>query len=169
VAALPSWVLATASSRVYVPKIWARFIPHIFSQMRDWDFIVEIPDKGADISLGKTILKVIPAHHMHSVGNFSLYDPVSKVLFSGDIGSSIFPPEKDYDFVENFNEYVKYMKSFHRRYMASNKACRSWVSKIRQLDIEVIAPQHGAIIKGKDKVDRFLAWLENLECGVDLL
>lgn len=40
---------------------------------------------------------------------------------------------------------------------------------VRQLDIEMIAPQHGAILKGKDMVNKFIDWVENLETGVDLM
>jgi len=41
------------------------------------------------MALGNAIIKVIPAHFMHSEGNFQFYDPVSKILFSGDMGASI--------------------------------------------------------------------------------
>lgn len=40
---------------------------------------------------------------------------------------------------------------------------------VRPLDIELIAPQHGGYFRGKDKVEKFIAWCENLECGVDLI
>ena len=53
--------------------------------------------------------------------------------------------------------------------MASNKACQKWVSLVENLEIEYIAPQHGAIIRGKQNVEKFLQWLKQLRCGVDLL
>jgi flavorubredoxin len=40
---------------------------------------------------------------------------------------------------------------------------------IRQLDVEWIVPQHGASFKGKEMVNKFLDWLEALECGTDLM
>jgi Uncharacterized flavoproteins len=33
----------------------------------------------------------------------------------------------------------------------------------------MIVPQHGAIFKGKEMVERFVNWIENLQVGVDLL
>jgi flavorubredoxin len=33
----------------------------------------------------------------------------------------------------------------------------------------MIVPQHGAIFKGKEMVERFINWVENLQVGVDLL
>ncbi len=169
VAALPSWVLVAGDVRVYAPAAWTRFLPHMFSERPEWDFVVEVPDEGSEIPLGKVTLRAIPAHFLHSAANFSLYDPESKILFSGDVGASIIPPEEDSDFAGDFESHLRYMEGFHRRYMASSRACRRWVSLVRELDVEVIAPQHGAIIRGRDNVQRFLDWLEGLECGVDLL
>jgi flavorubredoxin len=40
---------------------------------------------------------------------------------------------------------------------------------VRQLDIEIIAPQHGAVFQGKEMVDQFVDWCAGLECGVDLI
>jgi flavorubredoxin len=48
-------------------------------------------------------------------------------------------------------------------------ALKAWVKMVRPLDIETIAPQHGAQFQGKEMVGRFLDWLETLECGVDAL
>ena len=39
---------------------------------------------------------------------------------------------------------------------------------IRDYPIEMIVPQHGAII-GKEHIPKFLDWLEGLQCGTDLL
>ena len=61
------------------------------------------------------------------------------------------------------------MLGFHRRYMSGNTACRYWVNMVRQLDVEWIVPQHGASFKGKEMVNRFLDWFEELECGIDLI
>ncbi|PKO57218.1 MAG: MBL fold metallo-hydrolase, partial [Betaproteobacteria bacterium HGW-Betaproteobacteria-19] len=47
--------------------------------------------------------------------------------------------------------------------------CRFWVNMVRQLDVEMIVPQHGARFEGKVMVNRFLDWIENLQCGVDIM
>ena len=49
------------------------------------------------------------------------------------------------------------------------RALKLWLDLVRQLDIETIAPQHGALFVGKPMVERFLAWCDTLEVGVDLL
>jgi len=53
--------------------------------------------------------------------------------------------------------------------MASRKALSFWVDMVSQKDIEAVAPQHGAVIKGKDNVKHFFDWLADLECGVDVM
>jgi flavorubredoxin len=60
------------------------------------------------------------------------------------------------------------MEGFHRRYMVSNKILRLWVAMARQLDIAMLVPQHGAPIMGKQAINDFFDWIENLKCGIDL-
>ena len=59
------------------------------------------------------------------------------------------------------------MEGFHRRYMTSGKALRAWAGMVRTLDVETIAPQHGAAFKGRELVARFIDWCSSLSCGVD--
>jgi flavorubredoxin len=56
------------------------------------------------------------------------------------------------------------MEHFHRRWMPSNRAKNDWIRRVRQLDIDMLCPQHGAVFKGDD-VGRFLDWFEGLEVG----
>ena len=76
---------------------------------------VQIPDEGMDISLDGLSLKAIPAHYLHSSGNFNLYDKVAKVLFSGDVGAALLPPGMDGLFVENFDAHIRHAEGFHKR------------------------------------------------------
>lgn len=39
----------------------------------------------------------------------------------------------------------------------------------RKLDIEILAPQHGAVLVGREQVRRFIDWIEALPCGPELL
>jgi flavorubredoxin len=166
VAALNGWLMTT-KAQAYVSKLWVRFVPHFGLDSQLEDRVIPIDDGGTKIILGGDCeLLILPAHFMHSPGNFQVYDPCSKILFSGDLGASL---GQDYFFVENFDEHIKYMEGFHKRYMTSNKILKFWANMVRQLDIEMIVPQHGAIFKGKEMVERFINWVENLQVGVDLL
>ncbi|MBN1179133.1 MAG: FprA family A-type flavoprotein [Anaerolineae bacterium] len=165
VAAANGWLMTTDATG-YIPTPWIRFITHFGVD----DLLVEkihpIPDAGMKIDLAGCPLLVIPAHFLHSPANFQVYDPVSKILYTGDLGASL---GQTYTIVSNFDDHVQYMIGFHRRYIASSKALKLWANMVRQLDIEAIAPQHGAMMMGKAHVERFIDWIANLTCGLDLM
>jgi len=165
VAAANGWLMTTKANAI-ASKLWLRFIPHFGVDRLVVDRIKGLDDEGAIIRLGNSDLYILPAHWLHSPGNFQVYDPVSKILYSGDLGASL---GQDYIYVTNFEEHIKYMEGFHKRYMNSGRALRNWAKMVRQLDIETIAPQHGAIFKGKDMVNKFINWVENLETGIDIM
>jgi flavorubredoxin len=61
------------------------------------------------------------------------------------------------------------MEGFHRRYIVSRKVARFWANMVRQLDIDQIVPQHGSRFVGQAAIRDFIAWIEGIECGVDLM
>ena len=168
IASLNKWMITTPC-KVLISKLWVRFLPHFTSGKDYSDRIIGIPDAGMDIPLGESRLKAVPAHFMHSEGNFQFYDPIAKILFSGDLGASLIDHDLAAQPVEDFDSHVGAMIGFHRRYMVSNKICRLWANMVRQMDIEMIVPQHGARFVGKPMVNRFIDWIEQLQCGVDLM
>lgn len=165
VAALNGWLMAT-DAVAYASSLWLRFIPHFGMDRFVAHRLLAIPDEGMVLELGDSKLLVLPAHFLHSPGNFQIYDPISKILYSGDLGASL---GNDYREVPDFDAHLPSMEGFHRRYMAGNAAMRAWASMVRQLEIEIIAPQHGALFRGKEMVNRFIDWAEQLPCGVDLI
>ncbi|MBL8447747.1 MAG: FprA family A-type flavoprotein [Zoogloeaceae bacterium] len=168
IASLNKWMIATPC-QVMISQLWARFVPH-FTSGKDYSSRIHgIPDAGMSVALGQAAIKAIPAHFLHSEGNFQFYDPVAKILFSGDLGASLMDHDVAAKPVEDFQAHVPLMVGFHRRYMISNKIGRFWARMVRQLDIEMIVPQHGARFVGREMVNRFIDWIEGLECGVDLM
>ena len=171
ISSLSKWVVGT-ECKVVVPQLWVRFVPHLcrnakVSSLRDR--VIPIPDEGMTIRIGDAPLVAIPAHFLHSEGNFQFYDPISKILFSGDLGASLIEGQHKSDSVEDFAAHIPLMEGFHKRYMNANKVCRYWANMVRELDIEWIVPQHGPAFKGKDMVNQFIDWIENLDCGIDLM
>lgn len=165
VAAVNGWLMTTDAVG-YASNLWLRFIPHFGLDKLVSHRLKGIPDGGMLLDLRGCKLVILPAHFLHSPGNFQVYDPVSKILYSGDLGASI---GHGYDSVTSWDEHLPFMEGFHKRYMASGRAMRNWARMVRTLDIETIAPQHGAYFKGKEMVSRFIGWIEQLEVGVDLL
>ena len=159
------WAIST-KAKFIMSGLWTRFMSHYgFTEMSR---VITLQDKGAQIKFGDDKIKFIPAHFLHSPGNFSLYDTKSKILFSGDIGAAIVSSPQSYKTVENFEEHKEHLLGFHKRYMGSNRLCRAWVSEMRKIKIDKIVPQHGFVFEGEN-VELFFAWLEELECGGDLL
>lgn len=164
VAAVNGWLMTT-DAMAWASNLWLRFIPHFGLDRLVIDRLKGIPDEGMKLNLRGCELVILPAHFLHSPGNFQVYDPVSKILYSGDLGASV---NDGFEEVKDFDHHLQFMEGFHRRYMASNRSMRAWAKMVRQLDIETIAPQHGRYFKGKPMVERFISWIEQLECGVDL-
>ena len=159
--------LGVTGAKIYISELWTRFVPHF--GIVDKNNIVGIPDKGMEWKLPSGAkLKAIPAHFLHSLGNFATYDERAKILFTGDIGAAVFTKENRYLFVEDFSRHLALMEGFHKRYMTSNIACRRFVEQVSSLPLEMLAPQHGALFK-KDTLGQFLSWLKGLKCGVDLI
>ena len=162
---IAQWAIST-NAKFIMSSLWVRFMSHYgFTQM---DRVMSLSDKGAKLKFGDDYLHFVPAHFLHSPGNFSLYDAKSKIVFSGDIGAAIVNAPESYKTVENFEEHKKHLYGFHKRYMGSNKLCRAWVAKIEKLDVKTIAPQHGFLFENEN-VTNFLEWLRELECGSDFI
>ncbi len=170
ISSLDKWLMYS-DAKIVISCLWERFVPHLvpgYMKEKAEGRLIAIPDQGMDIQLAHSVIKAIPAHFLHSVGNFQFYDPISKILFSGDAGASLvdIAPERP---VRNFDKHVNKMLGFHQRYMVSNKICRLWVNMVRDMDVEIIVPQHGRPFVGKEMIGKFLDWFETLECGVDLM
>lgn len=162
ISSLALWLDFNPEIKCYLSWLWADFVPHFGG---DGETFVRIPDEGMAASLGNLTLEAVPAHYLHSSGNFHLYDPKAKILFSGDIGAALLPPGEERLFVENFGKHIRYAEGFHRRWMGSNEAKQKWCRRVDSMEIDMICPQHGAIYQGED-VKRFINWLSDLDVGL---
>jgi flavorubredoxin len=163
ISSLGLWDQALPNAKLHSPWLWEGFIRHF--GMHNIEY-VPIRDQGGVINLSGYTLEMIPAHYLHSSGNFHIYDPNAKVLMSGDVGASLEEPGAPL-YVDNFEAQIPKMEGFHKRWMPSNKAKQDWVSRVRKLDIEIMAPQHGKIFTGEN-VTKFLDWFEQLEVGTGI-
>ncbi|OIQ71363.1 metallo-beta-lactamase superfamily protein [mine drainage metagenome] len=168
IASLDRW-MTSSQAKLVISRLWARFAPHFCKVGKTDNRIIGVPDAGGLLRLGTKDIVLLPAHFMHAEGNFQFYDPVSKILFSGDLGVSMVSGEQAKHPFTDLSAALPAMEAFHRRYMVSNKILRLWAQMVRELDIEMIVPQHGAPIKGKPAVAQFIQWAENLACGIDLM
>ncbi len=123
--------------------------------------------RGMKLGTGHQVLPV-PTPFCHFRGAVMLYDPETRVLFSGDLfggltaadAQGIWADESDW----------RGMRAFHQLYMPANSALRGAMQRIRALDPAplIIAPQHGRIIRGP-LIQEMIARLEELPVGLDIL
>ncbi|RUM91276.1 MAG: MBL fold metallo-hydrolase [Thermovibrio sp.] len=130
-----------------------------------WLDVSVLDDTMLELGDGSTLI-FLTAPFLHFPDAFVTYDSKSKLLFSGDIFAAI---QKKWELiVSDFERHKTEMMYFHVYYMASNKALKYFVDKIKPFSINAIVPQHGSIIP-KEFVKDALEFLENLKCGIDLL
>jgi flavorubredoxin len=161
ISSLSLWLDVKPELRCYLSRLWCTFVPHFGGV--DNTFI-SIPDGGMHMPLGGLALEAVPAHYLHSSGNFHVYDPKARILFTGDVGAAL-QPESEIDlFVRNFDRHIGHAEGFHRRWMGSREAKLDWCERAARLDIDMLCPQHGAIYQGAD-VGRFINWFAELPVG----
>lgn len=161
ISSLSLWLDFNPEIRCYLSWLWGSFVPHFGG---DEQTFINIPDEGMELMLGNLKLQALPAHYLHSSGNFHLYDAKAKILFSGDVGAALLPPELDSLFVQDFDKHIRHAEGFHRRWIGSNEAKLDWCERASKLEIDMLCPQHGAIYQGRD-VQRFIDWFAALPVG----
>ncbi len=121
------------------------------------------PGGMCTLPIGHTIA-FVPAPFCHNRGAVMLFDPTSRVLFSGDLFGGARAPvlvasELSWPGIE----------MFHQIYMPSRRALELAAGRVQRLSPspQLIAPQHGAMIMGND-VARFVDRVGRLEVGLDL-
>lgn len=164
ISSLALWLEFNPAIKCYLSRLWTTFVPHFGGNEKTF---VAIQDEGMDFLLGNLPLQAVPAHYLHSSGNFHLYDAKAKILFSGDVGAALSPEIEDNLFVENFDTHIRYAEGFHCRWMGSDVAKLDWCERISRLDIDMLCPQHGSIYRGKD-VERFINWFSELKIGAGI-
>lgn len=164
ISSLSLWLEINPEIKCFVSYLWSTFIPHFGGTESTF---LSLPDQGDIFHFNNVELQFIPAHYLHSSGNFHLYDKKARILYSGDVGAALIADnsnQKDL-FVEDFDSHIPYTKKFHQRWMCSNEAKRKWCERVAQIEIDLLCPQHGLIYSGKD-VERFINWFDELEVGI---
>lgn len=104
-------------------------------------------------------LLFITTPYLHFPGAINSYDLKYRALFSSDIFGAF---SVDWALYANEN-YRHAMKVFGEPYFASKAAVQNYVAKIKNLEIDLILPQHGSIIN--DDIPSYVQTLEEMEVG----
>ena len=128
-------------------------------------------------------LRFIPTPYSHSPGSFVTYDTATKTLFSSDIFGSYDTSWSLYSQLTEpcghcipavvcpkTNERCQMhgIVNFHERVMTSAKALHYALNRIEELDIALIAPQHGSILNTPIAQTAVISQLKRLtSIGID--
>ena len=138
----------------------SRMVPLVKHYLIQSDYY-EIDKHQHKLQCGNLNLTFLTTPYCHSPGAFVTYEPKTKTLLSGDIFGGI---EESWEFFAG-DDYFEKAKQFHAEYMPSRDIFNYALSKIETLDIDLIAPQHGSIIK-KEKIAPLIKQMKALECGL---
>lgn len=128
-------------------------------------------------------LRFIRTPYSHSPGSFVTIDEKTKVLFSSDLFGSY---DTNWELFTNIREScgecepervcpgdgkpceIVGIRDFHKRVMTSTRALRYALSLIADLDIDIIAPQHGSVFNTPESKKVVIDRLKSLEgVGID--
>lgn len=124
-------------------------------------YIVDEHDYKLVLESGR-VLQFVQTPYLHFPGAITTYDKESGVLFSSDLFGAF-----SYHWSLYAKEgYIERMKTFHEHYMPSNAILRPVMEVFLGMDIRMIAPQHGSVIRGD--VKPYIKALRDLECGMFL-
>ncbi|WP_026895393.1 FprA family A-type flavoprotein [Clostridiisalibacter paucivorans] len=143
------------NAKVVGSKSAINFLKHIV----DIDFESIIVKDGDTLDLGNKTLKFISAPFLHWPDSMYTYLEEDKTLFSCDSFGCHFCDERMFDdLVDNFDDAFKYyfdviLKPFSKYMLQA-------IDKIEGLDIDVICPGHGPILRSNWK--KYVEWSKEL-------
>lgn len=126
-----------------------------------------IPENGGEVPMPDgSGLHVIPSQYLPTAASVTLYDPVARVMYSSDIGTAEGAWASDATpFAESFSMVGHAMNAFHQTWFASASARDEWVTRVRELSIDVLAPRAGPCFEGRN-VQHFLNWLLTMDVAM---
>lgn len=120
---------------------------------------------GDILDIGGKTLKFIETPYLHTEETMITYAIEDKTLFPCDIFSThianyeYFNDMAKEDITEDFKVYYQLIMHPHRRYV------QDMINKIKDLDIKVIAPSHGFILR--DNVKKFIDIYDNMSKNIN--
>ncbi len=142
---------------IVTTKLGAEELKEMY-KIHDREFLI-IKD-GDTLDIGGKTLKFFETPYLHTEETMITYCIEDKILYPCDIFSShvatydLFNDLSTESIMSDFEVYYKLIMHPHRPYV------QDMIKKIRQLDIDIIAPSHGFILR-KD-VEKFIDTYDNM-------
>ena len=130
------------NAQVISTRTAALFLKNILHR----DFKEKVVEDGEEISLGNKKLKFIHAPYWHWPDTMFTYLEEDRILFPCDGFATHFCDERMFDdrlddFSEDFRHYYEHIMGPYR------KKVLEAIEKLKKLDIQLIAPSHGPILR----------------------
>ena len=150
-----------------------------------YDLIHSINENDFRFTFNNRSLRFIPTPYAHNPGSFVTYDEKTRTLFTSDLFGS-FSTEwdlfielseecytcKDYHNCPNRRPHCPFpdMLAFHKNVMPCEKALSHAMRKIKELDMDMVAPQHGSVLNRKRDILFIADTLSSLKgVGIDAI
>ncbi|MBF0359073.1 MAG: diguanylate cyclase [Magnetococcales bacterium] len=117
------------------------------------------------LDIGGRELQFIFTPYLHFPGAFCTFDKESGILFSSDLFGGI---SEEWSLIAKDKKYFEAIRPFHEHYMPHKDILVHSLCKLDELQIELIAPQHGSIIP-KHLIAFMISQLKSLDCGLFLM
>ena len=167
-------VFSEQGNKLFISHYVHREKYHLFYSINDYNF---------EFTFNGRRFRFILTPYAHSHGSFVTYDEKTRTLFSSDLFGSYSTQWdlfleleeecftcNDYEDCPNRNMYCPFpdMIDFHKSIMPCEKSLRYAMAKIKKLDINAIAPQHGSVLAKKRDISFILETLKSLKgIGID--
>lgn len=141
---LPALVARAKNAKIVTTKLGSELLKDMFKlYAREFKIIKD----GDTLDIGGKTLKFYETPYLHTEETMVTYLEDDKTLFSCDIFSThiasneLFNDLAKSEYIEDFKVYYKLIMAPHRPYV------RQMLEKIKNLDIKIIAPSHGYILR----------------------
>ncbi len=125
----------------------------------NWNF--KVVKAGDSISLGKRSLSFVPIPMVHWPDSMVSYMPEEKILFSNDAMGQHIASEYLYDDEVGFSTFEEQaMKYYANIVLPFGKSVQAALKAISGLEIDLIAPSHGVMVRSyiKELLDMYQRW-----------
>lgn len=127
-----------------------------------------MPVKSGDflkLKSGRTF-RFFMTPYCHSPGAMMTYDEKSRILFTSDIFGAFNTNWELYADMSGDKTHLESVKRFMEPYMASKEAMENAIGIMEKLDIRMICPQHGSIIR--KYIKKWIGRLKDMDYGLAL-
>jgi flavorubredoxin len=150
--ALPALAAKAKNAKIVATRLGAELLKDMF-KLHNREFIV-VEDQDT-LDIGGKVLKFITTPYLHTEETMITYSVDDGVMYPCDIFSTHIATEElmndlvdEATYLEDFKVYYQLIMAPHRPYV------RDMLDKIKSLDINIIAPSHGFILR--DKAAQFI-------------